>query len=195
MIGLMLLMMVTGELREVAVAIKVKGDVKIIRPEKEMVLERGMLLREGDEIRTAEKGYALIKYLEKGIIVEVKPRSSISIPISTDKKRKVSRIKLFFGEIISIIKGKSFEVETPNAVAAVKGTKFTVSHSGDTTEVFVISGVVNLSNDAGEVSIGPGEGGLCIGEDKPEKVERLKIIDVEFEGSDKTIKTLEIEVE
>jgi len=194
---LLTILLLLSDLREMAVSIKAKGDVKVIRATEEIKLTRGMILKEGDEIRTGENGYALIKYLEKGIIIEVKSHSSISIPIDTKSRRtgRLRRLKLFFGEIISIIKGKSFEVETPNAVAAVKGTKFSVTHSGDTTRVFVISGSVKLKNDSGEIDINPGEGGICVGDNPPEKTETPKEIQIEFEHGNGNIKILEIEVE
>ena len=194
---LLTILLLLSDLREMAVSIKTKGDVKVIRATEEIKLTRGMILKEGDEIRTGENGYALIKYLEKGIIIEVKSHSSISIPIDTRSRRtgRLRRLKLFFGEIISIIKGKSFEVETPNAVAAVRGTKFSVTHSGDTTRVFVISGSVKLKNDSGEIDINPGEGGICVGDNPPEKTETPKEIQIEFEHGNGNIKILEIEVE
>ncbi len=190
-------LLLLSDLREMAVSIKAKGDVKVIRATEEMNLTRGMILKEGDEVRTGEDGYALIKYLEKGIIIEVKSNSSISIPIDTRSRKtgRLRRVKLFFGEIISIIKGKSFEVETPNAVAAVKGTKFSVTQSGDTTRVFVTSGSVKLKNGSGEIDINPGEGGICIGDNPPEKTETPKKIQIEFEDGKGNIKILEIEVE
>lgn len=194
---LLTILLLLSDLREMAVSIKTKGDVKVIRATEEMKLTRGMILKEGDEIRTGENGYALIKYLEKGIIIEVKSHSSISIPIDTRSRRtgRLRRLKLFFGEIISIIKGKSFEVETPNAVAAVRGTKFSVTHSGDTTRVFVISGSVKLKNESGEIDINPGEGGICVGDNPPVKTETPKKIQIEFEHGSGNIKILEIEVE
>ena len=190
-------LLLLSDLREMAVSIKAKGDVKVIRATEEMNLTRGMILKEGDEVRTGEDGYALIKYLEKGIIIEVKSNSSISIPIDTRSRKtgRLRRVKLFFGEIISIIKGKSFEVETPNAVAAVKGTKFSVTQSGDTTRVFVTSGSVKLKNGSGEIDINPGEGGICIDDNPPEKTETPKKIQIEFEDGKGNIKILEIEVE
>ena len=194
---LLTILLLLSDLREMAVSIKTKGDVKVIRATEEIKLTRGMILKEGDEIRTGENGYALIKYLEKGIIIEVKSHSSISIPIDTKSRRtgRLRRLKLFFGEIISIIKGKSFEVETPNAVAAVKGTKFSVTHSGDTTRVFVFSGSVKLKNESGEIDINPGEGGICVRDNPPVKTETPKKIQIEFEHGSGNIKILEIEVE
>ena len=192
---LLTVLLLFSGLKEMAVSIKVKGDVRVIRAMEEVKLTKGAILKEGDEVKTGKDGYALIKYLERGIIVEVKPNSSISIPIDTSKKRigRLRRIKLFFGEIISIIKGKSFEVETPNAVAAVKGTKFSVSKSGDTTRVFVFSGTVILKNQAGEIEIHPGEAGVCIGNAPPGATKAPKKIQIEFENDKGTVRILEIE--
>jgi ferric-dicitrate binding protein FerR (iron transport regulator) len=53
-----------------------------------------------------------------------------------------------------------FEVITPQAIAAVRGTKWAVDVAGDTTSVFVVDGRVAVSRQAGEpgVELGPGEG-------------------------------------
>lgn len=53
-----------------------------------------------------------------------------------------------------------FEVITPQAIAAVRGTKWAVDVAGDTTSVFVVEGRVAVGRQAGErgVELGPGEG-------------------------------------
>jgi hypothetical protein len=56
--------------------------------------------------------------------------------------------------------GKSFEVITPQAIAAVRGTKWAVDAEGAKTSVFVDTGRVAVRRIAtpGQVVLGPGEG-------------------------------------
>lgn len=182
--------------QDIAVVIKAKGEVKIFSTKLTQDAKNGSILRIGDEIKTGNDGFAVIRYLDKGTIIEIMPQSSISFPEKkkTDSK-KISRLKLFFGEIISIIKGKSFEVETPNSVAAVKGTHFRIVQLGDTTTVDVISGIVNLSNEKGSIELSEGESGRCIGNLQPEKFSRPKKIIIEIEDENKKTRYLELEIE
>lgn len=56
--------------------------------------------------------------------------------------------------------GRGFEVVTPQAIAAVRGTKWAVDVADGTTSVFVVDGRVEVSREAGgpSVELGPGEG-------------------------------------
>ena len=53
-----------------------------------------------------------------------------------------------------------FEVVTPQAIAAVRGTKWAVDAEGGKTSVFVVDGRVNVARarGRGRVDLGPGEG-------------------------------------
>ena len=56
---------------------------------------------------------------------------------------------------------KTFEVTTPQAIAAVRGTKWAVDAADDKTSVFVARGRVAVGRSAGggpRVVLGPGEG-------------------------------------
>ena len=55
---------------------------------------------------------------------------------------------------------EGFEVIAPQAIAAVRGTRWTVDAAGDKTSVFVIEGEVGVRRRAGSgrVTLGPGEG-------------------------------------
>jgi hypothetical protein len=56
--------------------------------------------------------------------------------------------------------GRTFEVMTPQAIAAVRGTKWAVDAEGAKTSVFVDTGRVAVRRPAapGQVVLGPGEG-------------------------------------
>jgi ferric-dicitrate binding protein FerR (iron transport regulator) len=56
--------------------------------------------------------------------------------------------------------GTTFRVITPQAIAAVRGTKWAVDVNGDKTSVFVVRGKVGVARRTGGrgVTLGPGEG-------------------------------------
>ena len=56
--------------------------------------------------------------------------------------------------------GTRFDVTTPQAIAAVRGTKWAVDAEGGKTSVFVVDGRVNVARTAGRGSVvlGPGDG-------------------------------------
>jgi hypothetical protein len=56
--------------------------------------------------------------------------------------------------------GNKFQVMTPQAIAAVRGTKWAVDVAGNKTSVFVVNGLVGVGRRAGRhhVALGPGEG-------------------------------------
>jgi hypothetical protein len=56
--------------------------------------------------------------------------------------------------------GNRFNVITPQAIAAVRGTKWTVDAANGKTSVFVVDGSVNVTRPAGggQVVLGPGDG-------------------------------------
>jgi ferric-dicitrate binding protein FerR (iron transport regulator) len=55
--------------------------------------------------------------------------------------------------------GHRFQVNTPQAIAAVRGTKWTVDAAEGKTSVFVVNGQVRVARRAGRgIVLGPGEG-------------------------------------
>lgn len=53
---------------------------------------------------------------------------------------------------------KGFQVETPLALAAVKGTQFTVEYDGERTEVYVTEGLVEVSSEKNKKLLSAGKG-------------------------------------
>jgi ferric-dicitrate binding protein FerR (iron transport regulator) len=69
--------------------------------------------------------------------------------------------------------GKKFQVVTPQAIAAVRGTKWAVDVAGDKTSVFVVNGRVGVGRRTGgpSVTLRPGEG-VDVEPDAPLTVKR-----------------------
>lgn len=120
-------------------------------------LKRGAKLYQGDMIKTKDTSKFEAK-LRDGSMLRLGANSqlelqNLSFDRSQPRKKKKVRTKLFFGRVWASVTSlfgsdSSFEVETPNAVAGVRGTKFTATtaESGDTT-VRVYSGKVLVSNE------------------------------------------------
>jgi hypothetical protein len=110
------------------------------------------LIRVGDEIRS-QAGTATIE-LADGSVVRISPHSRLAFNRLTQygKSGMVdTRLRLNQGEIETQVKpviegGSRFEIETPSAVAAVRGTMFTLRTT---------PGMTDLRVTEGEVSFGP----------------------------------------
>jgi len=132
----------------------VTGAVQLIsgRDGTKRPLASDSLIRVGDEIRS-QAGTATIE-LADGSVVRISPHSRLAFNRLTQygKSGMVdTRLRLNQGEIETQVKpvidgGSRFEIETPSAVAAVRGTMFTVRTA---------PGMTDLRVTEGEVSFGP----------------------------------------
>jgi len=124
------------------VSLKKTGTAEWIRLSE----ERKIVLNEGDEIRTARASTAEI-YMEDGTKIKLAPVTAFKM--SAENSDVVS-LGLYFGRVRSWVKklSRKFEVRTPSAVCAVRGTDFMVfSDEGGNTRVEVYEGTV-LTGDA-----------------------------------------------
>ncbi|MCK5583184.1 MAG: FecR domain-containing protein, partial [Elusimicrobiales bacterium] len=111
-----------------------------------------LILKEGDQIRTKRASTVRI-YMDDGTKIQLSPRSSFKL--RTENKKETS-IGLFFGRVRSWAKkfSKKFEVRTPSAVCAVRGTDFMVSaDSSGNSRVEVYGGSVMTGDASGRMSL------------------------------------------
>ena len=118
------------------------------------------LVGEGDWIRTNAEGLATVTFFE-GVSTDIWTNSLIQISQLDlrDEAHFAVSVDITVGETLSRVEGmagsdSSYEVHTPNAVVAVRGTEFWVRVLPDgVTEVMVVSGAVSVAglNPAGEV--------------------------------------------
>ncbi|EPE84665.1 sigma factor regulatory protein, FecR/PupR family [Leptospira noguchii str. 1993005606] len=129
-----------------AAVVFVKGQVSVMRDE-EMKLHRGDLLNESDIILTGAGG-ALDISLTDSSIVRVKENSKLILKQLREDNGFQIKINLASGRVLNIIekekKTSNFYVETPSAVAAVRGTSFEVNASENESMVFVVEGTVEV---------------------------------------------------
>lgn len=174
---------VTGDSpRATARIIAAEGDVAIRRSRAsdwESISDLPVYLYELDRVRTGyESGASL--HFANGTTVLVNELSVVEIvgpPSSTGGLWR--RLRVFLGEIFVTADpgGNQVDFETPNVIASVRGTEFTVGVFPDqlrhmdvssgfqdwcdsdvfTTEVATVSGVVRVANELGAIDVSEGE--------------------------------------
>ncbi|MBA3052425.1 MAG: FecR family protein [Candidatus Omnitrophota bacterium] len=117
----------------------------------------GDFLFQGDRIKTAKKSRAVINFIS-GIEIEVNEETEFVIKLSEKQGDRREEMDMILGEILSKVrKGADYSVRTPQAVTAVRGTKFGVRASGNITEVYVFEGMVDVFNSYGKILCKEGE--------------------------------------
>lgn len=137
---------------EPATATSVSGQVRLISgmDGRQQPLTENTLVRVGDEI-VSRDGTATIELADRSII-RLGPNSRLIFNKLTQYGKAGmidTRIRLDHGEIDTHVMplmegGARFEVETPSAVAAVRGTTFAIQAHPGTTALQVTEGMVNF---------------------------------------------------
>lgn len=155
-----------------AVAAQVAGDVqvRVDTDSERRRLEAGSELEIGSEITTGENGSALIRFAD-GSELALKPNSTLSFDTLSafgDSGMVDSRVRLSTGRLEFGVKRKPegeshFEVTTPAATIAVRGTQFRASADAErpVARTEVTAGGVAVTA-AGKTRAVPGEFGVVI---------------------------------
>lgn len=121
-----------------------------------LALKEGDFVLIDDKISTA-KGASVSVKIEGFGVFTIKENTAVVIKDMVNRSGKME-MKLSQGSLLFGIK-KLFKidapvkVETPTAVAAVRGTAFTISSKEEGTHIAVLAGEVAVKNDEGEQSI------------------------------------------
>lgn len=146
----------------------VKGEVRVRENENIgwVRARNGAALGVGDSVRTLTSGLATVTYFEKSI-TRLSPNSEISLKETGQLKdrTRATRITLkqVFGKSWQRVEKQArnesrFEVETPAAVASVRGTVFRVDVEKSGKSIFyVFNGVVEIRARGKRVSLTSGE--------------------------------------
>lgn len=152
-----------------------RGDVRVLRGERAIPLSVGTVLQEGDVLSTGSGAFARLSYSDGSHTV-----------IPSNSRIRLDRLRRY--EIndapdhrISVEQGRTenrvtrrqrpgtFRVTTPNAISAVRGTEFRVSHdeASDISATGIIIGEVAFAgrNDEQGYLLGSGFGGITAGGD------------------------------
>lgn len=138
------------------------GDVRVKRFGQSAFerLRDSEVVSEGDLIKTGDKSVTRLKFEEDSVLL-LQSNSLLSIQSSRKVIQSPAikvRVKLLEGraEIAANPKhekNRSFEVQTPSAVAVVRGTEFRVNANDVFTAEETLSGVVDFGVDAALVSV------------------------------------------
>ena len=144
--------------KPVATLTFVRGVVDVLKPDEERArpAKKGDELDVGDIIRTKSRSRAQVTFID-GSKVNIAQKSRIEIKafsLDPKKKRRSSLLRSFRGKLRALIpkaflgEGSRFEIETPTAVAAVRGTDFfsIIKKLPLESEVLVVKGEVGVRN-------------------------------------------------
>ncbi|MFO1350448.1 MAG: FecR domain-containing protein [Gammaproteobacteria bacterium] len=144
-------------------ALDVRGDAKV-RPAAggpATAIQNGAALQPGDEVTTGATGNVLLEFID-GSQVRVLADSTVvldTLDVYVKSTTVDTRLHLQRGRLDQTVTprqetGTRFEIRTPAAVAAVRGTQFRVSaDSAATMRVEVDGGKVNVGNASGNQAI------------------------------------------
>jgi hypothetical protein len=152
-----------------------RPQVAVRRAKNKLPVTEKMRLQNKDAVSTAASGTATVAFPD-GSAILVEPNTKFEVQL-LDYNRGSKRDRSFLlrsGSVFTRIskmfgkKGQTL-ICTPNAVAAARGTGFSVTFdpSANSTLVEVIDGVVALRNAGGRVEIKKGQTGTAIGNRPP----------------------------
>jgi FecR protein len=138
-----------GEAAKVAVVSMLRGDVEVMILGKTIKLKKDDWVREGSVVKTAEKSFAKLVFIDKSAM-NVGPNSQVKITKFTGNDTGI--IDLVKGKIRSQVtkdylqmkeqgKSKVF-IKTPNAVMGIRGTDFMIATNEKTTSAILFEGSV-----------------------------------------------------
>lgn len=126
----------------------------------------GDLLHHGDYLQTDDNTRAAIRFTDDGSVMRMNPQCELQIRAEGERSALRKILKVDMGELWARVRrreGAEYRIETPSAVAAVKGTEFIVKvEPGGKTTVIAIEGVLDFFNDVGSVEIPAGSTGVAV---------------------------------
>jgi ferric-dicitrate binding protein FerR (iron transport regulator) len=141
-----------------ATAVNLSGDVTVLEGDAWQTVQEGQVFSAGDRLKTGENS-TLQLALADGSSIALGADSDLTLAqLSSGAEGSVTLLSLASGLLDAIVQklklGSRFEIQTPTAVAAVKGTDFEVSGADTGSAVTVNEGVVQFG-DAGRQNFEP----------------------------------------
>lgn len=167
-----------------------EGLVTLTRDKTRLPAELNMVLLTGDTVETGKDAQAEVTF-EDSSTIQLDPETRLGITeLARDSSsgQRTVKTKLLSGELLAkvakLAKESTFEIESPTAVAAVRGTEFGMAYKeGEPTQVTVLAGKVGVSQPgkpAYEVLVPEHSRILVKLEERPGKF--LKLLPQEEEG-------------
>ncbi len=130
----------------------IEGTVQLLRNGSSdwQNVKPGMPLQVGDQVFTQQESFAEIRY-SIGTVLRMDEKTKITLESSSEKtlktKSAIGNVWVNMRKLIST--GKEFEVATPTAVAAIRGTVYNMSTADDSASA--------VSVYEGKVAVGPSD--------------------------------------
>ena len=141
-------------------------------------LKEDMSIRVGDEIAT-RKGSVVIEFADSSTVRLEESSNLVFNRLSHFGKTGMvdTRLRLKRGSLTTdippLVKGSRYEIKTPSAIAAVRGTEFRLHSNEQETRLEVLEGKVEFSGEHGQVMVDAGQG-ATIKEGSP-RIEIIKL--------------------
>lgn len=117
-----------------------------------------------DTLRTGDEGYAVVQFMDNSV-AKMSPNSVLIVAGEiTSGGTTAARLAMELGEVFLEVSGRNsdFELATPTAVAAVKGTVFSCGALLESTTCTVFSGSIGFrAADGQEFDLGPNQQGTA----------------------------------
>ncbi len=148
---------------KIAVVTKVKGVVEMERDKSGFnALKPGIILEDGDRIRTGSNGFTALIYIDDKSLLKIKENTEIVITGKRDVNSISKEANISQGTLRASVgkqKKGEFVVKSPTSVASVKGTVFDfISDPNSGDQVIGIEGIIALTNTLTGASIDITEG-------------------------------------
>jgi hypothetical protein len=136
----------------VAKVASIEGVVQILKKDATdwRNAKPGMPLEAGDQVYSHEESFAEIRYA-MGTVLRMDEKTKVTIEASSDKtiktKSAIGSVWVNMRKLVST--GKEFQVSTPTAVAAIRGTVFDMSSVPDSVSYVAVF--------EGKVAVGPSD--------------------------------------
>lgn len=146
----------------------------------------GDLLNNGDTLLTGRTSRAAIRFTDDGSIIRMSGGSELQIRAEGDRSALRKTLQIDVGELWAKVnrrEGAEYRIETPTAVAAVKGTEFYVRVEVDgTTTIITTEGVLDFFTGVGTVEIPAGSTGTVASPDEAPSVSQTTPEELESFG-------------
>jgi len=154
-------------LERVAVIDQLEGRATVERAGSGRVVPAkvGLPVKVGDTVVTGPGSWVRLHWAD-GTTMRIGPGSRVRVEkchFNTSSNKEESLFSLTVGSVLTSIRkrlsrGSLFEIETPVAVAGVRGTQFMVRMSRGGCSVSVLQGVVSVRSGRARAGVSPGRG-------------------------------------
>jgi hypothetical protein len=202
----------------VALTLRMRGDILLLRGDNESQLTEGKPLINQDILNSKDDSFAFIKFIDDGATLRLFANTILTIDTDREDGKMNKSSFLRIGNVFLNINSRrgNYEIETPTTVASVKGTEgFVEAEDDGTTYVITLKSVFEVENTIsgrkadvpagytcksspnGELEVFPteeiNEEWLEAIEDMPESERNL--LKIELLDQDDERRTIEIELE